>query len=204
VWVRIQISVWHSSSCLWHSHCTLLYTLIDSNYEIHLWAVINRATGETVSHWHLTTEVRVQYQSNPCEICGGQCGTGTSFSLSNSIFTSVPFYQSSILIYSCITDTVWPQQLTLPYMTYLKKKKTAVYSCIIYKGLLLFCPKVQGLNLFLEFWRPKRAHMWMYFSEIFMPYSNVLWSSSQVRDFIQILKWLHHTHLPYRSVTIFL
>jgi hypothetical protein len=136
--------------------------------------------AETVSHWHLTTEVRVQYLANACEICGGQCDTGTGFSLSNSVFTSGPFRHFSILIHSCIADTVWCQQLALSYITYLKKK-TAVYSCITYKGLLLFSSKAQGVNLFLEFWRPKHAHMWMYFSEIFMPYSNVLRSSSQVR-----------------------
>jgi hypothetical protein len=102
VWVRVKYRFDTAQAACG----TLLYALIDSNYETHLWAVANHATAETFNHWHLTTEIRVQYQANPCEICAGQCGTGAGFSLSNSVFISVPFHQSSVLIYSCITDTV--------------------------------------------------------------------------------------------------
>jgi hypothetical protein len=38
-----------------------------------------------VSRRPLTIEVRVQSRVNPCEICGGQSGTGTGFSPSTSV-----------------------------------------------------------------------------------------------------------------------
>jgi hypothetical protein len=71
VWLRSRMLVWHSPTCLQHSHCSLLYAVIDSNYETHFWGVANHATAEAVSHWHLTTLVRVQFQANLCEIVVG-------------------------------------------------------------------------------------------------------------------------------------
>jgi hypothetical protein len=39
-----------------------------------------------VSRWPPTAEARFRYRLSPCEICGGQSGTGTGFSASTSVF----------------------------------------------------------------------------------------------------------------------
>jgi hypothetical protein len=41
-----------------------------------------RAMAQAVSHRPLTAEARVRSRVSPCEICGGQSGTGTGFSQS--------------------------------------------------------------------------------------------------------------------------
>jgi hypothetical protein len=41
---------------------------------------IGRAMAQAVSRRPLTTEARVRSRVGPCEICGGQSGTGTGFS----------------------------------------------------------------------------------------------------------------------------
>jgi hypothetical protein len=45
-----------------------------------------RVVVQVVSRRLLTAEPRVRVWVNPCEICGGQSGTGTSFSPSSSVF----------------------------------------------------------------------------------------------------------------------
>jgi hypothetical protein len=45
-----------------------------------------RAMAQTVSCWPPTAEARVRSRVSPCGICGGQSGTGTSFSPSSSVF----------------------------------------------------------------------------------------------------------------------
>ena len=151
MWVRIQILVWCSSSCLWHSHCTLLYTLIDSNYETHLWAFANHATAETFSHWHLNTEVGVQYQSNPCEICGGQCGTGTGFSLSNSVFhisTIPPILHSHLFMYHwhCMTSAI-----DIAIYNILKKKRQLLIPLLYTKDCYFSVQRFKVWICFLSF-----------------------------------------------------
>jgi hypothetical protein len=42
--------------------------------------------AQAVSRRPLTAEARVQSRVSPCGICGGQNGTGTDFSPSNSVF----------------------------------------------------------------------------------------------------------------------
>jgi hypothetical protein len=54
------------------------------------------AMAQVVSHQPLTTDTRVQSQGSQCGICGGQSGTGTSFSPSTSIFTR--YYKSTVTI----------------------------------------------------------------------------------------------------------
>jgi hypothetical protein len=39
-----------------------------------------RAMAQAVSRWPLAAEARVRARVNPCEICGGQSGTGQVFS----------------------------------------------------------------------------------------------------------------------------
>jgi hypothetical protein len=45
-----------------------------------------RAMVQAVSRRPLTAEARVRSRVSPCEICGGQSGTGTGFSPSTSVF----------------------------------------------------------------------------------------------------------------------
>jgi hypothetical protein len=58
---------------------------------------LGRAMAAAVDHRPLTAEARVRSRVSPCGICGGQSGTGTSFSPSTSVFpcqfysTGVPF-----------------------------------------------------------------------------------------------------------------
>ena len=42
--------------------------------------------AQAVSSQPLTAEARVRSRLSPCEICGGQSGTGTGFSPSTSVF----------------------------------------------------------------------------------------------------------------------
>ena len=44
-----------------------------------------RARVRAFSHWHLTAEVLLQSLISTCGICGGQSGTGTSFSPNTSV-----------------------------------------------------------------------------------------------------------------------
>ena len=57
-----------------------------------------------VSYWLLTAEALVQYQANPCVICRGQSGTGTSFSLSSFVFASPN--PSTDAPYLSVTDAI--------------------------------------------------------------------------------------------------
>lgn len=42
--------------------------------------------AEEIGRWFLTMESRVMFWDRPCEIYGGQTGSGTGFALSNLIF----------------------------------------------------------------------------------------------------------------------
>ena len=56
---------------------------------------------QAVSRRPVTVEVRVRSQASPCRICGGQSGTGTSFSSSILGFCPViSYHQFSTLIFS--------------------------------------------------------------------------------------------------------
>jgi hypothetical protein len=56
-----------------------------------------RAMAQVVSRRPLTAEARVRSLVNPCEICGGQSGTGTGFFWSTSVFPlSISFHRCSI------------------------------------------------------------------------------------------------------------
>jgi hypothetical protein len=79
--VQFLISLRASFNALTNSiHCTsLCYTS-------------RMAVDQVVSRWPLTVEARVRDRVSPCEICGGQSGTGTGFPL------SVSFHHCSMLI----------------------------------------------------------------------------------------------------------
>jgi hypothetical protein len=49
-------------------------------------ASVGRAIAQAVSRRPLTVETRVRSRVSPCEICGGQSGTGIGFSPSTSVF----------------------------------------------------------------------------------------------------------------------
>jgi hypothetical protein len=53
-------------------------------------ATLGRATAQAVSRRPLTAEARVPSRVSPCEICGGQSGTGIGFSPSSQ-FSPVNF-----------------------------------------------------------------------------------------------------------------
>jgi hypothetical protein len=55
-------------------------TINDSNVFVQDLKITGRAMAQAVSRRPLTAETRVRSQVNPCEICGGQSGTGTGFS----------------------------------------------------------------------------------------------------------------------------
>jgi hypothetical protein len=55
--------------------------------------------AQAVSRWPLIAEARVRGRSSSCGICGGQSGTGTSFSQCSSVSSVVTFHHCSILVY---------------------------------------------------------------------------------------------------------
>jgi hypothetical protein len=56
--------------------------------------------AQAVNHWTLTTEAWVHAQVSPCGIFGGQCGTGTGFSLSSLVFPC--HYHSTVVLHTHI------------------------------------------------------------------------------------------------------
>jgi hypothetical protein len=57
--------------------------------------------AQAVSRWPLAAKARVRTRVDPCEICGGQSGTGAGFYPSSSVFPCQ--YHSTIASYSSIT-----------------------------------------------------------------------------------------------------
>jgi hypothetical protein len=57
-----------------------------------------------LNYWLLTAEALVQYQANPCGICCGQSGIGTS--LSQGSFVFVYPYHSTNAPYLSVTDAI--------------------------------------------------------------------------------------------------
>jgi hypothetical protein len=62
--------------------------------------MFGRVMDQAVSHWTLTMEARVHDRFNPCQIYGGQSGTGTVF-FPEFFGFSLPYY-STRAPYSCI------------------------------------------------------------------------------------------------------
>jgi hypothetical protein len=58
--------------------------------------------AQVVSRRPLTAEARVRARVNPGGICGGQCGTGTGFSPSSSVFRCQ--YHSTVALQ---THIIW-------------------------------------------------------------------------------------------------
>jgi hypothetical protein len=61
-----------------------------------------RVMAQVVSRRPIAAEARVRARVNPCEICGGQSGTGTNFSPSSSVFPSI--YYSTVALQ---THIIW-------------------------------------------------------------------------------------------------
>lgn len=77
------------------------------------------AMSHKISHWPLTTEVLVQFQTRPCVTCGGLSDPRTgSFPRCFSFLWSLSFHQCPILIHLSVTTTVQPQQLTMSNSTF--------------------------------------------------------------------------------------
>jgi hypothetical protein len=54
--------------------------------------------AQASNSWPLTAEARVSAPVNPCEICGGQSGTGTGFSPSSSVLPC--HYRSAMALHT--------------------------------------------------------------------------------------------------------
>jgi hypothetical protein len=66
-----------------------------------MYHLFGRAMAEAVSSWPLTAEARIRARVSPCDICGGQSGTGTGFSPS---YSALPCqYHSTIAPYTSVT-----------------------------------------------------------------------------------------------------
>jgi len=57
---------------------------------------VGRAVTHAAVPWPVTAGARFQCQSSPCEICGGQSGTGAGFSTSTS-FVSCLYHSTDAL-----------------------------------------------------------------------------------------------------------
>jgi hypothetical protein len=82
----------------------------------------------TISRWPLTAEARVRARVNLREICGGQSGTGTGFSLSSSVFPCQ--YRSTAVLHTHIPSgeivICWRKQASTPELEairHLQKKR---------------------------------------------------------------------------------
>jgi hypothetical protein len=63
---------------------------------LHINILTGRDMAQAVSHLPLTAESRIRAWVKPCEICGGQSGTGTGFSATSSVLPCV--YHSTVAL----------------------------------------------------------------------------------------------------------
>ena len=63
------------------------------------------AMAQAVSRWPLAVKARARSEDGPCEICGGQSGTGTCFSASTWL-SPVSIIPSSLYTYLLVTEAL--------------------------------------------------------------------------------------------------
>jgi hypothetical protein len=88
----------------------------------------------SLSRRPLTAKAKVGTRINPCGICGGQSGTGTGFSPSSSVFSSV-FHSTAALQ----THIIWRRHLRLGARPITSSGKKKYQSCHLVVTNTLIC-----------------------------------------------------------------
>ena len=103
IFISIEIALYGTEGLVFVTETECVYCAVRSEYLNLFWAnfrILGRAMDYAVTGRRLTAESQVRSQVSPSEIYGGQCATGTGFSLRVLCFLqSGSFHQCSILIY---------------------------------------------------------------------------------------------------------
>lgn len=157
------------------------------------------AMAQGVSRWHCTPEAQLWSKASPCQICGGESGTRTGFSLSALLLPLLlSFHQCSILIYlqtyiilpviasltntlfshpsSCSHSCLWPH-------TKLTLRKDRQCTCNITLYLCITTVAMETQHAFRVF---STSHKWHDFQKILFKVKCVSWffSTTFVKTFL--------------------